>query len=125
MNFKIKILLFFILSSILIQAQEIKIWNKTLKEHIVVHQKVSDDSTFLFINGKENMWLGRNVNIKTANYWNNAPIEITADCCSKNLLIIKRTFLGNTIVGDKLYFKRNKGKYYFNVLKEFEQKAQQ
>lgn len=122
MNFKIKIGLFFILSGIVTQAQEIKIWNKVLKEHIVVHQKANDDSTSLSIDRRENKWLGRNVNIKTVNYWNNAPIEVTADCCRENLLIIKRTFLGNSIVGDRLYFKKNKGKYYFNTLKEFEQK---
>lgn len=92
MNFKIKILLFFILSSILIQAQEIKIWNKTLKKHIIVYQKVSHESISLSIDRNENKWLGRNVNTKTANYWNNAPIEVAADCCNKNLLIIKRTF---------------------------------
>ncbi|MCQ9638763.1 hypothetical protein MP478_05120 [Chryseobacterium sp. WG14] len=66
----------------------------------------------------------RSVNIKTVNYWNNAKIEITAGCCKKNLLIIKRTFLENNIVGDKLYFKKNNDKYYFKALKELEQKTE-
>ena len=121
MNFKIMIWLL-ILGSILTHAQEMKIWNKELGTNVMVHQKVSDDGTFLSIDRKENRWLGKNVNIKTVNYWNNAPIEITADCCRKNVLIIKRTFLGNSIVGDRLYFKKDKGKYYFTILKEFEEK---
>ncbi|AZA92780.1 hypothetical protein EG343_20385 [Chryseobacterium nakagawai] len=71
------------------------------------------------------MWLGKNVSIKTVNYWSNVPIEITAYCCKKNTLILKRTFLGNNIVGDKIYFRKNKEKYYFNALNEFEQKGEQ
>jgi hypothetical protein len=118
------ILLIFVLLGVFVIAQEIKIWNKVLNTNIILHQKVNEDSIYLSINKKENNWLARNVNIKTVNYWNNADIEITADCRKKNLLIIKRTFLGNSIVGDRLYFKKNKNKYYFKVLKEFEQKTE-
>lgn len=125
MNFKIKIIQFFILSSISIHAQKIKIWNKILHDSLIIHQKVTDDSTFLSIDRKENKWLAQNVNIKTVNYWNNAPIEVTADCCKKDMLVIKRTFLGNSIVGDRLYFNKSKGKYYFRTLKEFEQKTEE
>ena len=125
MSFKIKMLSFLILSSIVIHAQEIRIWNKALDTDIIIHQKVRDDSTFLSINRAENTWLGENVNIKTVNYWSNASIDVTVDCCKKNVLIIKRSFLGNSIVGDRLYFKKNKRKYYFNLLKEFEQKTGQ
>ncbi|WP_139166051.1 hypothetical protein [Chryseobacterium jejuense] len=125
MNFTIKIIPFSMLISMVTNAQEIKIWDKTLKTNIIAHQKVTDDSTFLSIDRKENKWLGKNLNIKTVNYWSHAPVEVTSDCCRKNTMIIKRTFLGNNIVGDKLYFKKNKGKYYFNALKEFEQKAEQ
>ncbi|WP_123945793.1 hypothetical protein [Chryseobacterium sp. G0186] len=95
-----------------------------MKNNILVHQKVSDDSTYLSINKKENKWLGKSVNIKTFNYWHNASIDISVDCCKKNILIIKRTFLGNTIVGDKLYFKKKNKKYYFENLKEFEQRSE-
>ncbi|MGE8432103.1 MAG: hypothetical protein ACN6N9_05950 [Chryseobacterium joostei] len=112
------------LISILFNAQEVKIWNEILKTNIIIHQKVTDDSTYVFIGKKENKWLGSNVNIKTVNYWNNASIDISADCCKKNILIIKRTFLGNNMVGDQLYFKKNKNKYYFKTLKEFEQKSE-
>jgi hypothetical protein len=114
----------FILMGIMINAQEINIWNKALNTSIILHQKVGVDSIYLLIDRKENKWLGRNVDVKTVNYWNDAPIEVTADCCKKNLLIIKRTFLGNSIVGDRLYFKKNKDKYYFKLLKEFEQKTE-
>lgn len=122
---KIAFLWIFILIGALAHAQEVTIWNKVLKTNIIVHQKVTDDSTFLSIDRKENKWLGKNISIKTVNYWSQAPIEVTADCCGKNTLTIKRTFLGNNIVGDRLYFRKNKGKYYFKVLKEFEQKAEQ
>jgi hypothetical protein len=105
------------------KAQEIKIWNKALNTNIIIHQQVREDSVYLSIDKKDNKWLGKNLNIKKVNYWNNAPIEVTADYCKKNFLIIKRTFLGNNIVGDRLYFKRNKDKYYFKILKEFEQKT--
>ncbi|WP_250253377.1 hypothetical protein [Chryseobacterium sp. Marseille-Q3244] len=125
MNVKIKFVAVLILFSIVMKAQNVKIWVKVLHANIILHQKVTDDSTFVSIDRKENKWLGKNVSIKTVNYWSNAPIEVTADCCRKTTLIIKRTFLGNNIVGDRLYFKKNKGKYYFNVLKEFEQKAEQ
>ncbi|WP_162926156.1 hypothetical protein [Chryseobacterium aurantiacum] len=101
-----------------------KIWNNILKTNIIIHQKVTGDSASLFIDKKENKWLGKNVNIKTVNYWNNASIDISADCCKKNVLIIKRTFLGNNIVGDQLYFKKSKNMYYFKTLKEFEQKPE-
>lgn len=124
MNIKIKMTLVLILLSVLMKAQEKKIWTKALGVNIVLHQKVTDDSTYVSIDRKENKWLGKNVSIKTVNYWSQAPIEITADCCGKNTLIIKRSFIGNNIVGDKLYFKKNKGKYYFTVLKEFEQKTE-
>ncbi|MGH1515987.1 hypothetical protein [Chryseobacterium sp. JK1] len=117
-------LLTFILIGIFTNAQDIKIWNKTLKTNIVAHQKVGSDSVYLSIDKMDNEWLGRNVNVKTVNYWNNASIEVTADCCKKNVLIIKRTFLGNNIVGDRLYFKKNRNKYYFKALKEFEQKVE-
>jgi len=116
-------LLVFILIGIITNAQEIKIWNKALNTNIIIHQQVREDSVYLSIDKKDNKWLGKNLNIKTVNYWNNAPIEVTADCCKKNFLIIKRTFLGNNVVGDRLYFKRNKDKYYFKILKEFEQKT--
>ncbi|PWN68983.1 hypothetical protein C1631_013000 [Chryseobacterium phosphatilyticum] len=116
-------LLIFVLIGILTNGQEIKIWNKPLNINIIINQQVREDSVYLSIEKKDNKWLGRNVNIKTVNYWSNAPIEVTADCCKKNFLIIKRMFLGNNIVGDRLYFKRNKDKYYFKVLKEFEQKT--
>ncbi|PWN59754.1 hypothetical protein C1634_017160 [Chryseobacterium viscerum] len=109
---------------IVTNAQEVKIWNKALNKNIILHQKVSEDSVYLSIDRRENKWLGKNIHVKTVNYWNNAPIEVTADCCKKNLLIIKRTFLGNNIVGDRLYFKKNKDKYYFKDLKEFEQKTE-
>ncbi|AKK71411.1 hypothetical protein OK18_01045 [Chryseobacterium gallinarum] len=120
---KIKLFYFliFILIGIITNAQKIQIWNKKLNTNIILHQKVSNDSTWLLIDKKENKWLGKDVNIKTVNYWNNAPIDITANC-KTNILVIKRTFLGNSIVGDKLYFKKNKNKYYFHSLKEFEQK---
>ncbi|KAB1229571.1 hypothetical protein [Chryseobacterium viscerum] len=117
-------LLIFILMGIITNAQEVNIWNKALNKNIILHQKVSEDSVYLSIDRRENKWLGKNVHVKTVNYWNNAPIEVTADCCKKNLLIIKRTFLGNNIVGDRLYFKKNKDKYYFKDLKEFEQKTE-
>ncbi|AZA79803.1 hypothetical protein EG347_21095 [Chryseobacterium sp. G0186] len=123
-NFKIIGVLLFILISVFFNAQKIKIWNNKLKNNILVHQKVSDDSTYLSINKKENKWLGKSVNIKTFNYWHNASIDISVDCCKKNILIIKRTFLGNTIVGDKLYFKKKNKKYYFENLKEFEQRSE-
>ncbi|MFP3835173.1 hypothetical protein [Chryseobacterium sp. SIMBA_028] len=123
-NFKGIIWFSLILISVFFNAQEVKIWNNILKTNIIIYQKVTDDSTYLFINKKENKWLGKNVNIKTVNYWNNSSIDISADCCKKNALIIKRTFLGNNIVGDELYFKKNKNKYYFNILKEFEQKSE-
>ncbi|MBP2615798.1 hypothetical protein [Chryseobacterium jejuense] len=121
---KMVFLWIFMFMGVLANAQEIKIWDKTLKANIIAHQKVTDDSTFLSIDRKENKWLAQNVNIKTVNYWSRAPIEVTSDGCGKNTLIIKRTFLGNSIVGDRLYFKKNKGRYYFKVLKEFEQKAE-
>lgn len=123
-NCKVIIMLPLMLISILFNAQEVKIWNEILKTNIIIHQKVTDDSTYVFIGKKENKWLGSNVNIKTVNYWNNASIDISADCCKKNILIIKRTFLGNNMVGDQLYFKKNKNKYYFKTLKEFEQKSE-
>lgn len=122
---KLVFLWVFIFMGVLTHAQEVNIWNKVLKANIVIHQKVTDDSTFISIDKKENKWLGKNVSIKTVNYWSQAPIEITADCCGKNTLIIKRSFIGNNIVGDKLYFKKNKEKYYFKVLNEFEQKDKQ
>ncbi|WET49225.1 hypothetical protein PYS58_22160 [Chryseobacterium indologenes] len=125
MYVKIKFALVFILLSILTKAQNIKIWIKKLDANIILHQEITNDSTFLSIDRKENKWLGKNISIKTVNYWSQAPIEFTADCCGKNTLTIKRTFLGNNIVGDRLYFRKNKGKYYFKVLKEFEQKAEQ
>ncbi|WP_353146586.1 hypothetical protein [Chryseobacterium sp.] len=112
--------LIFVLVGIISNAQKVEIWNKRLNTYIILHQKVSNDSTWLFINKKENKWLAKDVNIKTVNYWNNAPINITAGC-KRNILVIKRTFLGNNIVGDKLYFKKNRNKYHFNSLKEFEQ----
>ncbi|MET3036124.1 hypothetical protein ABXT08_08485 [Chryseobacterium sp. NRRL B-14859] len=112
--------LIFVLVGIISNAQKVEIWNKRLNTYIILHQKVSNDSTWLFINKKENKWLAKDVNIKTVNYWNSAPINITADC-KRNILVIKRTFLGNNIVGDKLYFKKNRNKYHFNSLKEFEQ----
>ncbi|WP_160139801.1 hypothetical protein [Chryseobacterium sp. c4a] len=121
---KIKIALALILLSVLMKAQEKKIWSKALGVNIILHQKVTDDSTYVSIDRKENKWLGKDVSIKTVNYWSQAPVEVTVDCCKKNALIIKRTFLGNNIVGDQLYFKKNKGKYYFTVLKEFEQKSE-
>ncbi|WP_284463960.1 hypothetical protein [Chryseobacterium sp.] len=121
---KVIIMLSLILISPFFNAQEVKFWNKTLKTNIIIHQKVTDDSTYLFIDKKENKWLGSNVNIKTVNYWINASIDISADCCKKNILIIKRTFLGNNMVGDHLYFKKSKNKYYFKSLKEFEQKSE-
>ncbi|MCS4302470.1 hypothetical protein [Chryseobacterium sp. BIGb0232] len=124
MNFKIRIIPLFILGSISFHAQEIKIWSKILKSDIVICQKVNDDSIFLSIDRKDNKWLGKNVRIRTVNYWSHAPVEVTADCCRKKTLIIKRTFLGNNIVGDRLFFRKNNGKYYFNVLSEFEQKAE-
>lgn len=117
-------LLIFILIGFFTNAQDIKIWNNTLNTSIVLHQKVDLDSVYLSIDKKENKWLGRNVKVKTVNYWSNAEIEITADCCKKSLLIIKRTFLGNNIVGDRLYFNKYKDRYYFKALKEFEQKAE-
>ncbi|MBE4949722.1 hypothetical protein [Chryseobacterium culicis] len=123
MKFKMIYPLIFLLIGIANNAQEIKIWNKALNTNIIIHQQVREDSVYLSIDKKDNKWLGKNLNIKTVNYWNNAPIEVTADCCKKNFLIIKRTFLGNNIVGDRLYFKRNKDKYYFKILKEFEQKT--
>lgn len=123
MKFKMIYLLICLLMGIATNAQEIKIWNKALNTSVVIYQKVSEDSIYLSINKKDNKWLGKNVNIKTVNYWNNAPIEVIVDCCKKNFLIIKRTFLGNNIVGDRLYFKKNKDKYYFKLLKEFEQKT--
>ncbi|BAP30463.1 serine/threonine protein kinase [Chryseobacterium sp. StRB126] len=86
---------------------------------------MTDDSIFLSLDRNKNKWLGKNVSLKTFNYWSNALIEVTADCCRENILIIKRTFLGNNIVGDRLYFKQNKDNYYFNVLKEFEKKVVQ
>lgn len=121
---KVIIMLSLILISPFFNAQEVGFWNKILKTNIIIHQKVTDDSTYVFIDKKENKWLGSNVNIKTVNYWNNASIDISADCCKKNILIIKRTFLGNNMVGDQLYFKKNKNKYYFKTLKEFEQKSE-
>ncbi|WP_276877844.1 hypothetical protein [Chryseobacterium joostei] len=121
---KVTIMLSLILISPFFNAQEVGFWNKILKTNIIIHQKVTDDSTYVFIDKKENKWLGSNVNIKTVNYWNNASIDISADCCKKNILIIKRTFLGNNMVGDQLYFKKNKNKYYFKTLKEFEQKSE-
>ncbi|WP_288446876.1 hypothetical protein [uncultured Chryseobacterium sp.] len=123
MKFKMIYPLIFLLMGIANKAQEIKIWNKALNTNIIIHQQVREDSVYLSIDKKDNKWLGKNLNIKTVNYWNNAPIEVTDDCCKKNFLIIKRTFLGNNIVGDRLYFKRNKDKYYFKILKEFEQKT--
>ncbi len=120
---KLAYLVIFILIGIVTNAQEIKIWNKALNTNIIIHQQVREDSVYLSIDKKDNKWLGKNVNIKTANYWNNAPIEVTVDCCKKNFLIIKRTFLGNNIVGDRLYFKKNRNKYYFKALNEFEQKG--
>ncbi|WP_105702917.1 hypothetical protein [Chryseobacterium sp. MYb7] len=123
MKFKMIYSLIFLLMGIVNKAQEIKIWNKALNTNIIIHQQVREDSVYLSIDKKDNKWLGKNLNIKKVNYWNNAPIEVTADCCKKNFLIIKRTFLGNNIVGDRLYFKRNKHKYYFKILKEFEQKT--
>lgn len=123
-KYKIIYLWIFILFGILANAQEIKIFSKILNSNIIVHQKVEADSVYLSIDKKENKWLGKNVNIKTVNYWSNAEIEVNVDCCKKNLLIIKRTFLGNNIVGDRLYFNKNKNKYYFKVLKEFEQKTE-
>ncbi|MGU3373773.1 hypothetical protein [Chryseobacterium sp. M5A1_1a] len=123
-NFKIIVVLLLVLISAFFNAQKIEIWNNELKTTILVYQKVNDDSTYLSINKKENKWLGENVNIQTVNYWNNAPIDVSVDCCKKNILIIKRTFLGNNIVGDKLYFKKNKDKYYFKNLREFEQKLE-
>lgn len=121
---KVIIVLPLILISPFFNAQEVKFWNKTLKTNIIIYQKVSNDSTYLSIDKKENKWLGSNVNIKTVNYWNNASIEISSNCCKKNILIMKRTFLGNKIVGDQIYFKKNKSKYYFKTLKEFEQKSE-
>ena len=121
---KVIIVLSLILISPFFNAQEVKFWNKTLKTNIIIHQKVTDDSTYLFIDKKENKWLGKNVDIKTVNYWNNASIDISADYCKKSTLIIKRTFLGNNMVGDQLYFKKSKNKYYFKILKEFEQKSE-
>lgn len=117
-------LLIFTLLGILINAQKIEIWNKTLNASIILHQKISEDSIRLIINKKENKWLEKNVNIITVNYWNNAKIEFASNCCRNDIFIIKRTFLGNNVVGDRLYFKKKKKKYYFDSLKEFEQKAE-
>lgn len=114
--------IFILLGGIFINAQKIEIWNKDLNSKIVLHQKVNNDSVHLYIDKKENKWLGKSANFKTINYWMDAQIEITAHCCKKNVLIIKRTFLGNNIVGDKLFFKKYKKKYYFDLIKEFEQK---
>ncbi|AZB01907.1 hypothetical protein EG359_20950 [Chryseobacterium joostei] len=62
---KVIIVLSLILISPFFNAQDVKFWNKTLKTNIIIHQKVTDDSTYVFIDKKENKWLGKNVNIKT------------------------------------------------------------
>lgn len=118
------LIIFILLGTISINAQKIEIWNEHLNAKIILHQKVSNDSVYLTIDKKENLWLGKNVDLKTINYWINAPIEVTANCSKKNTLTITRAFLGNNIIGDKIYFKKYKKKYYFNSIKEFEQKCQ-
>lgn len=101
---------------------KIKIWSKTLKDSIIMSQFIKNDSIILYIYKNENEWLGKNAQLKTINYWSDAPIKVSSEFNKKNNLIIKRTFLGNSIVGDKLYFKKYRNKYYYYNLKEFEQK---
>lgn len=98
-----------------------KIWSSYLKQNIVYNQKIQDDSIILIINKSENKWLEKNVIIKTVNYWDNAPIEFSTHV-NKNSFYIKRSFLSNNIVGDLIFFKKNKKKYHYSDLKEFEQK---
>lgn len=121
-NKKQKCFIFILLTAMFVNAQKIEIYNKDLKSKIILHQKLDNDSVYLYIDKKENKWLEKTLNIKTVNYWIGAPIEVSLICCQKNTIIIKRTFSGNSIVGDKLYFKKCKNKYFFKSLKEFEQK---
>lgn len=117
---KSKFVIVFFCLSISVYGQT-KLWCSYLKQNIVYNQKVQDDSITLIIKKSENKWLGKNVIIKTVNYWDNAPIEFSTHV-NKNNFYLKRTFLGNTIVGDLIIFKKNGKKFYYSSLKEFQQK---
>jgi len=80
-----------------------KIWSNQLNQNIIYDQSIHNDSITLTINKSDNIWLGKNVIIKTVNYWDNAPIEFSIHT-NKNSFYIKRTFLGNNIVGDLIFF---------------------